>query len=62
MNVLPAMLACATCMPDPNSAASQAASMTIFFMIGILAVVLSIFLKTIFNFARRQRDCARLDQ
>ena len=58
MSFLPSILACAVCMPDPDSSVSRAAGFAIFFMITMVAIVLSVFLKVIFNFARKQRDCS----
>lgn len=56
MNIIPDLIACATCMPDPNSPVSIAGSKAILLMLTVLFVLLAIFLRAIFNFARKQRE------
>jgi flagellar biogenesis protein FliO len=56
MNLSPAIFACATCLPDPNSEVAKAANLAIFFMVGVVILVLSLVLKIMFNFARKQRQ------
>lgn len=53
-------LACATCMPDPNSIEANAQGFAILFMLGILAIVFSVLFYTIYSFARRQRRFAAM--
>jgi len=50
------LLACATCLPDQNTDVARAASMSIFFMVGVVFFMLGLLLKIIFNFARKQRE------
>ena len=60
MNVLPPLLACATCMPDQSTDVARASNMAIVFMIGVVFAMLGLFIKIMFNFARRQRECDNL--
>lgn len=53
MNAL--IFACATCRPDAGSLASIAQGNAILFMLVLLAFVLSIFVYTMFSFARKQK-------
>jgi hypothetical protein len=49
------IFACATCRPDAGSLASIAQGNAILFMLLLLAFVLSIFIYTMFSFARKQK-------
>ena len=60
MTTLPSLLACAVCMPDQGTPVADATTSAIFFMIGIIGVVLSLILGLIIKFAIRQRRAARL--
>ena len=51
-----AILACATCMPDQSTHTAAAANMSILFLLGVILAMLGVFLKVIFNLARRQRQ------
>lgn len=55
MNVLPHILACATCLPDQNSDVARASSMAILFMVAVVFAMFGVLLRIIVNFARRQR-------
>ena len=55
LSIIPDLLACATCMPDPGSLSSQAQGSAILFMLILLACVLSTFIYTMFSFARKQK-------
>ena len=55
LSILPQILACATCLPDPGSRVSQAQGNAILFMLILLACVLGTFIYTMFSFARKQR-------
>jgi len=56
MNFLPSIFACATCLPDQNTEVAKAANLAIFFMVGVVVLVLGVVLKIMFNFARKQRQ------
>jgi hypothetical protein len=56
MNLFALPLACATCLPDPNSAEANAQGFAVLFMLGALAIIFSVLFYTIFSFARRQRQ------
>jgi hypothetical protein len=56
MNLLSLPIACATCLPDPNSAEANAQGFAVLFMLGALALIFSVLFYTIFSFARRQRQ------
>lgn len=56
MDLLSPLLACATCMPDPTSEVSKAASMAIMFLGAVIFGMLGLLIKIMFNFARRQRE------
>ncbi len=56
MNLLPSLLACATCLPDQGTEVAKAANLAVFFMVGVVFVMLGIVLKIMFNFARKQRE------
>ncbi len=58
MNFLSLPIACATCLPDPNSAEANAQGFAILCMLAVLAFIFSILFYTIFSFARRQRQFA----
>lgn len=58
MDILPPLLACATCIPDPDSAVGKAASMSIMFLGIIVLGMMGLLIKIMFNFARRQREFA----
>jgi hypothetical protein len=51
-------IACATCLPDANSAEANAQGFAILVMLGLLGVVFSILFYVIFCFARKQRRFA----
>jgi heme/copper-type cytochrome/quinol oxidase subunit 2 len=51
-------IACATCLPDANSAEANAQGFAILVMLGLLGVVFSILFYVIFSFARKQRRFA----
>jgi len=59
MHLPSAILACATCMPDAGSNTAQAAGTAIFFMVGVVGAVLSVFLYAIISFARKQSRYAK---
>ena len=56
MNVLPSILACATCLADPTSETAQAMNMALVFMVAVVFAMLGLLIKIMFNFARRQRE------
>jgi len=56
MTLLPHFLACATCMPDPNSDVARAANMAILFMVVVLFCMFALMLKIMYNFARKARQ------
>lgn len=56
MDLLSPLLSCATCMPDPSSEVSKAASMSIMFLGVIILGMMGLFIKIMFNFARRERE------
>jgi flagellar biogenesis protein FliO len=56
MHLLPTIFACATCLPDQTTEVAKAANLAIFFMVGVVILVLSLVLKIMFNFARKQRQ------
>lgn len=60
MHSFPAIIACATCLVDQGTPTAQAAGTAIFFMVGVVAAVLSVFLYAIISFARKQRRFAQL--
>lgn len=60
MSHLPPIIACATCLPDQSTGVGRAASMAILFMVVVILSMLGLFIKIMFNFARRQRDCENL--
>ena len=60
--VLPNLLACATCMPEPGSRSAQAQGSAIIFMLILLACVLGTFIYTMFSFARKQRKALAQEQ
>lgn len=51
-------IACATCLPDPNSAEANAQGLAILVMLGILGFIFSVLFYTIASFARKQRQFA----
>jgi hypothetical protein len=55
MSLPSALLACATCMGDPGTDVAQATGTAIFFMVGLIGLVCSIFVYAIISFARKQR-------
>lgn len=55
MNLLPAILACATCLPDQNTDVARASNLAILFMVAVVFSMFGVLLKVIVNFARRQR-------
>ena len=57
MNVLPSLIACATCLADQSSETGQAMNIALIFMVGVVFAMLGLLLKIMFNFARRQREC-----
>ena len=59
MHLPSAILACATCMVDKDTNTAQAAGTAIFFMVGVVGVVLSILLYVIISFARKQSRYAK---
>ncbi len=61
MSLLSLPIACATCLPDPNSAEANAQGFAILVMLGILAFIFGVLFYTIFSFARRQRRYAQLE-
>lgn len=56
MDLISPLLSCATCMPDPSSEVSKAASMSIMFLGVIIFGMMGLLIKIMFNFARRQRE------
>jgi len=60
MNLLFLPIACATCMPDPNSAEANAQGFAVLFMLSALALIFSVLFYTIFSFTRRQRQFSDL--
>jgi hypothetical protein len=56
MNLLSLPIACATCLPDPNSSEANAQGLAFLVMLSALALIFSILFYTIFSFARRQRQ------
>jgi hypothetical protein len=56
MNILPPIIACATCLADPTSNTAQAMSLALIFMVGIVFAMLGLLIKIMFNFARRERE------
>ncbi len=60
MSLLSLPIACATCLPDPNSAEANAQGFAILIMLGVLAFIFSVLFYTIFSFARRQRRFAEM--
>jgi hypothetical protein len=60
MNLFSLPIACATCLPDPNSAEANAQGFAILCMLGVLGFIFSILFYTIFSFARKQRQFANL--
>jgi hypothetical protein len=56
MDFITPLLSCATCMPDPSSEVSKAASMSIMFLGVIILGMMGLFIKIMFNFARRERE------
>jgi heme/copper-type cytochrome/quinol oxidase subunit 2 len=60
MNLLSLPIACATCLPDPNSAEANAQGLAFLFMLSALALIFSILFYTIFSFARRQRQLSEV--
>jgi heme/copper-type cytochrome/quinol oxidase subunit 2 len=55
MNVLPYILACATCLPDQSTDVARASNMAILFMIAVVFSMFGVILTIMFNFARKQR-------
>ena len=62
MSLLHPFLACATCMPDPGTSVSNAATNAIIFMIAIIGSVLAVVLGVIIKFALNQHRLAKLAQ
>ena len=60
MNPLALPIACATCLPDPNTAEAQAQGFAVLFMLAVLAVIFGVLFYTIYSFARRQRQFAAI--
>ena len=60
MSLLPPIIACATCLPDQSTDVGRASSMAILFMVAVILSMLGLFVKIMFNFARRQRECENL--
>jgi hypothetical protein len=56
MDFITPLLSCATCMPDPSSEVSKAASLAIIFLGTIIFGMLGLLIKIMFNFARRERE------
>jgi hypothetical protein len=57
MNVLPSIIACATCLADQTSDTAQAMNKALIFMVAVVFAMLGLLIKIMFNFARRQREC-----
>jgi len=55
MNLLPHILACATCQVDQNTDVARASNMAILFMVAVVFSMFGVLLKIIVNFARKQR-------
>jgi heme/copper-type cytochrome/quinol oxidase subunit 2 len=55
MNLIPTVLACATCFGAPDSAQTQGANMAIFTLLGVTGVVLGGFAWMIVYLVRRAR-------
>jgi hypothetical protein len=55
MNLLHPILACPVCMGDSGSDVSQATGTAIFFMVGLIGLVCSVFVYAIISFALKQR-------
>ena len=58
MNSAPALLACATCFADPASDTAKAMNLALVFMVAVVFSMLGLFIKIMFNFARREREAA----
>jgi hypothetical protein len=56
MHLLPHLLACATCSPDPTSDTAQAMTHALIFMVVMVFAMLGLLIKIMFNFARRERE------
>ena len=59
MSTLPVIYACATCMGNPNDGATQAAGVSILFLLVIIGVVLGAFLKFIYFLAKCEKASTR---
>lgn len=57
MNILPPIIACATCTADPTTGTAQAMTIALIFMVAIVFAMLGLLIKIMFNFARREREC-----
>ena len=62
MNLSALPIACATCLPDPNSMEANAQGFAILIMLGVLGFIFSVLFYTIFSFARRQRRYAAMQE
>jgi heme/copper-type cytochrome/quinol oxidase subunit 2 len=58
MNLLSLPMACATCLPNADSAEANAQGFAILVMLGLLGLVFSVLFYVIFSFARKQRRFA----
>jgi heme/copper-type cytochrome/quinol oxidase subunit 2 len=61
MNTLSLPIACATCLPDPNSAEANAQGFAILVMLGVLGFIFCVLFYTIYSFTRRQRQYAQAE-
>jgi heme/copper-type cytochrome/quinol oxidase subunit 2 len=56
MKLLPDLLSCAVCLPDQSTDIARAANMMLMFMVVVVFLILGLFIKIMFNFARRERE------
>ena len=56
MTLFSQLLACATCMPDPDSSIFLASNMAILFMVIVVFSMFALVIRIMFNFSRKARQ------